>query len=197
MSQFPSIDRFRQNFEPIHANRFRVLGSIPNLNLKMEPFEFYVKATQLPGSTIGVVTTNYRGRKINVPAERGYSDWAFTFYSTPNSNEDFRILFENWMNKLNSSSHTENDFRLVSDWAIYYSESDNVNYQRIMYIYNCFPSDISSAEMSNDVADTFLEFTVSMTYDYYTIESISGSKEKRNSSNGIGTSNLPPSSYRA
>jgi len=177
-----SIDNFRQGFVPIHSNRFKVIGNIPNvkdLNKNDGPFEFYVKAAQLPGSSVGVVGMNYRGRKINVPAERAYSDWAFTFYSSDKKDKDFRILFENWLEAINSWNNLVQNYKLVSNWWIKYAETNNADYKRQIGIYNCFPNDISTAELSNDVSDAFLEFTVSMSYDYYYIRTIESVDDKQ------------------
>jgi hypothetical protein len=188
-----SIDEFRTNFKPVHGNRFKIIGDIPNEDFKSELFEFYVKATQLPGSSIGIVPMNYRGRKINVPAERGFSDWAITFYSSHDNQNDFRFLFENWLNGINSGWHTNMNYTLTSNWEVSYGDTDNINFNKKFYLINCFPSDISTIEISNDVSDTFMEFTVSMTYDYYIAQPIGN---QSSSPRRIQNSSLPPSDFR-
>ena len=161
-----SIDSFRTNFKPIHSNRFLVQGTIPNQKLDLIPFEVYVKSTQIPGSTIGLVSLNYRGRKVNFPSEQGFQDWAINFHSSNKKDHDFRILFEQWKYQINNMEHTKLNYRLTTNWSVYYGETEGNNFTRRIDLFNCFPLDISSIELSNDTPDTIVDFIATISYDY-------------------------------
>jgi len=165
-----SIETFRKTFSGVKANRFLIVGSFPSkidTNIKEdESTEFYVKASQFPGSSIGVVSLNYRGRPLKFSAEKAHSDWVMQIYSSNKSSYDLRKAFQSWMDAMNSSSHLTMDYELTSNWAIYYNQDlkSNTWVQNALMI-NCFPVDISPIELTNDTPDVFAEFTVTMTYD--------------------------------
>ena len=62
---------------------------------------FMAKAAQLPGSTIGQITTHYFGREMKFAGNRTFADWTLQIIN----DEDFviRNAMESWMNAMNSN----------------------------------------------------------------------------------------------
>lgn len=167
-----SIDVFRNNFKGVKANRFKIVGFLPSKigslsTLDDRALEFYVKATQFPGESIGVVSLNYRGRPLRFSSERGYSDWVMQIYNSNKKSFDLRAAFSTWIDSMNSFDHTKMEYDLTSEWTVYFNEELGVanNWQQYAKLYNCFPVDISPVELTNDTPDIFSEFTVTMTFD--------------------------------
>jgi len=167
-----SIDVFRNTFKGVKANRFKIVGTfpsqiIPAVVIDDRAVDFYVKATQFPGESIGVVSLNYRGRPLKFSSERGYSDWVMQIYNSNKKSFDLRSAFSSWIDSMNSFDHTKMDFNLTSQWTVYFNQELGVpnSWQQYAKLYNCFPVDISPVELTNDTPDIFSEFTVTMTFD--------------------------------
>jgi hypothetical protein len=172
-----SLDDLRSQFSGYKANRFKIVGELPPglvevTNFKLSEIEFYVKAAQVPGSFIGYVPLNYRGRNIKFPTERSFSDWGMQIYPSSENPQDLRGLFATWIQELNSGLHNKMNYELVArKWKIYFNDITNqssspMNYKNSVTMWNCFPIEISPMEMNNDSPDTFAEFTVTMAFDY-------------------------------
>ncbi|MAH43539.1 hypothetical protein CL614_07540, partial [archaeon] len=72
-----NIANFRSNFQGgTRPNRFLVEGIIGDTGFGIAPFNFLVKATSLPASTIGVIPVPYRGRVLKIPGDRMFAEWA-------------------------------------------------------------------------------------------------------------------------
>jgi len=172
------IDDFRQNFAGVKSNRFRITGGIPSLLSSEinssdfnEALEIYCKASQFPGSSVGLINLNYRGRPVKFPAERVAADWAIQVYSSSLNTKDLRTLFQKWINFINSGSHDKMNWKAYAgEWSVSYDDmfgsQSNSQYEKICSLINVFPIDISPIELTNDVTDVFAEFTVTLAYDY-------------------------------
>lgn len=176
-----SIQDLRDNFRGYRSNRFKIRAQFPS---GIDPIgddviEFYVKAAQVPGAAVGYVPLNYRGRNIKFPAERSFNDWGIQVYASSVSSRDLRGLFVNWIQQMNSGTHSVMNYTLVAPkWEILFNDINGTSsvpnsYSNKVEIYNCFPIDISPIEMNNDVPDQFAEFTLTMAYDF--TEETSGS----------------------
>lgn len=171
-----SLQTLRNNFKGVRANRFKVTGTIPGSGNIDNNLEFYCKAAQFPGSSVGLVPLNYRGRILKYPAERTFQDWGVQIYSAKDSSADLRKKFQRWIDTINSTQHDVETWNIHADFTIYYNElpappanpnqsSISPQYLNAALLKNCFPVDISPIEFSNDVADSFAEFTVTLTFD--------------------------------
>jgi hypothetical protein len=177
-----TIDEFRTNFKGVRANRFRVSGSYPAgieaTNIPAGTFEFYCKAASVPGSAIGVIPVGYKGRPIKFSGERTYADWLIQIYDSTNT--DLRTNFEKWIEAMDGRQSHQINYNVAAGsgnsatWTVEYMEqasgstqSTNNVYQKKMKLVNCFPVDLSPIELSYDSPDTFAEFTVTLTYDYW------------------------------
>ena len=163
-----SIDNFRKSFKGVRANRFEVIGKLPG-NANISDFKIYAKAASVPGSSIGIIPVGFKGRPVKFSGERTYTDWAVQVYDS--STVDIRTLLEDWINKMDSRNDHEINYDLTADWEVSYMDmsntSSNSNYQRKIKLVHCFPVDISPVDLSYDAPDTFAEFTLTLTYDYW------------------------------
>jgi hypothetical protein len=172
------IDDFRQNFAGVKSNRFKITGGIPsslssqiNSSAFNEALEIYCKATQFPGSSVGSINLNYRGRPVKFPAERSAADWAIQVYSSSLDTKDLRTLFQRWIDFINSGNHDKMNWKAYAgEWVVSYDDmfgsKSNSKYEKLCSLINVFPIDISPIELTNDATDVFAEFTVTLTYDY-------------------------------
>ena len=68
-------------------------------------------------------------------------------------------------------THEINYNNANSNWTVEYMDmsgtQSNSQYQKKISLVNCFPIDVSAIDLSYDVPDTFAEFTVTLTYDYW------------------------------
>lgn len=170
---------------PFNVDQFRnalVLdGARPNLfecnitfpNGAGEKDQFFFKSAALPGSTIGVVNVPYFGREIKVAGNRTFADWTVTVIN----DEDFRIRkkFENWHRVINS--HRENlrsgAYESVRQYGTdctvthYGKTGGKIGLGTYKFI-GMFPSDIAQIDLDWGSNDTIEEFTVTLSYQYWT-----------------------------
>lgn len=173
-----TLDQFRSEFKGVRTNRFRVSGQLNGVGggavtppgAGSNFFEFYCKATSVPGSSIGIIPVGYKGRPVKFSGERTYSDWVVQVYDSSVGN--LRQLFDEWINAMDTrDTHEINYNNANSNWTVEYMDmsgtQSNSQYQKKISLVNCFPIDVSPIDLSYDVPDTFAEFTVTLTYDYW------------------------------
>jgi len=168
-----SISRFSQAFgQGQRATLFEVEGAIPGGQDHFGGAKlFFIKAAQFPASTIGFIEVPFKGRKIKRPGDRTFAEWTLTVLQ---DEENFiREDFVSWMNAIN-----DHDFilgaasaGLFPDWNIRALKQDgtipaNQNILGVRLI-SCFPSEVGTLEFNYETVDTFVEFTVTMQYDYW------------------------------
>lgn len=196
-----TLSTFRNNFKGTRPNRFRIAGTFPaaavsNSSTGDPPdgsndvqFDVYCKATQLPGSSIGLIPVAWQGRVVKFSGERTYQDWSIQIYDSSMTGQDLRSKFELWINRMNHREiHTIN-YNLTTDWLVNFndtpSKTSSQNHSDFpsdgqqghavtIRLKQCFPIDLSPIDLSYDLTDTFSEFTVTMAYDYWEYESGSG-----------------------
>ena len=131
---------------------------------------YHVRSTQLPGSNIGILTTNYRGRPVKFPGVRTYDPWTVTML---NDDGEHRSDIYNWMENMagmNNNTRSESagpyntaDYKDLTVTQIGKDGSDTYKYTLI----NCFP--VAMGEIGLDWAtEGFQEYTVTWRYDYFT-----------------------------
>jgi hypothetical protein len=69
------------------------------------------------------------------------------------------------------------NYNVVTNWDLYYDDIQTSrsgqpgqlpgNYSKHIKLINCFPTEISPVDLSYDTENTFVEFTVSMSFDYW------------------------------
>lgn len=163
-------------------------GSRPNLFLVkftapsdylFDGFEYVCKAASLPSSTLGLVEIALNGgRRLKIGGDRQFVEWTTTVLN----DEKFSIRnrLEAWQNAIVKTNYnltavgnrTVGEGTLITGLAeIYQLDADgNAVPNAGQYkLHHCWPSDISAIDLSYDTTDTVEEFTVTWSYDYYTI----------------------------
>lgn len=165
-------------------------------NALQQGFEFVCRAASLPASSIGLIEVPINGgRRLKMGGDRVFAEWSTTVLNDEGfairSNIELwqnRIVSSNFNNPGLAPSgsvgrqFTDND--LFSTVEIYqlddngdevtseasvtingveYSPTFNLASAKLL---NCWPSDISTIELSYDSTDTVEEFTITWVYDY-------------------------------
>jgi len=179
-----SIENFRQNFrgQGYRTNLFEVTGNIGTEGEDQQT-SFLVRAAQLPASNLGTVEVPFRGRTIKLPGDRSFDDWTITVLM---DNFDLRDKFERWSNSINSFASNRSlgfpqfanpdSTGYLRDWAVT-ALGRNGEALKTYSIVGCFPSVISSVDLSADATTTVGEFTVTLTYQYWTSNTTDGSSQ--------------------
>lgn len=173
-----SVSQFRGKFAGLRPNRFTINGSFPSaVTPQPTDFDIYCKATQMPGSSIGVIPVPWMGRVVKFSGERTYADWTIQVYESSIGSQDLRRAMEAWIELMDGRDTHKVNYSLTETWEIYYddflgdTESNQGNPDssapKTIHLVNCFPVDISPVDLSYDLVDTFSEFTLTMAYDFW------------------------------
>lgn len=171
------VDNFKKNFDGgTRPNRFVVTGEIGGPE-KGPVNNLYVKAAQMPSSTLGIIQVPFRGRVVKLPGDRAYPEWTFTMLDE--TTNDFRIKFEKWNEAFNS--HVDNisgeqaggidltDTDLFTQWSV-----SQVDLQgeiiRTTTLHNCWPVEVGAVDLTYDAADTLTEYSITLSYDYISVD---------------------------
>jgi len=157
------------------SNLFRVTLSGLSTDLNTD-FTYLCKAAQLPGSTVGVIEVPFAaGRRFKAAGDRTFADWTTTVIN--DSNHKIREALEDLQRGFGTTDYNSEISKTFSggdatDFSTILVEQLN-QAGNVVYSYtivNCWPSDISTIDLSYDSTDTLEEFTVTWSYDYFTFE---------------------------
>lgn len=156
------------------SNLFRV--TIPVLPGNTDRFSYLCKGAQLPNSSLGLIEVPFAGgRRFKLAGDRVFADWTTTVVNDANffvreALENLQKLYgvtnyeETFSKELTGGSLTDFQDVIVEQ----FDQAGNVVYSYTLY--NCWPADISTIDLSYDSVDTIEEFTVTWSYDYFTFE---------------------------
>ena len=178
-----TVQDFRDKFKGTRSNRFIITPGEPPTGIVPpdggEPgakdFILYAKATSYPGSAIGMIPVSYQGRVIKYSGERQFTEWSIQVYdSSVASGINLRKYFENWMTL---GDHPETHVQQYnigskSPWKIDFDDVNISNttppsYKKPLFLFNCWPIDISAIDLNYEAADSFAEFTLTLAYDFH------------------------------
>lgn len=173
-----SINEFRSQMtgDGARPNLFEVNMPFPSFaspGNSQQKMSFMCKSAQLPGSTVGVIPTQYFGREVKFAGNRVFSDWVVTVIN----DEDFLIRnsFDRWLNGINSHSLNLRDPSAASPSG--YTVDATVNQYgktgNIIKTYKfigMFPFDITPIDLDWGANDTIEEYSVSLAYQWWTSE---------------------------
>lgn len=176
-----TLNEFRANFFGVRPNRFLVETKWPSniLSPDLSDLNIYVKAADLPGSTIGTIPIAWQGRSIKFSGERVYADWVISVYDSSIPAKDLRTGFERWIEAMDGRNTHQLNYNITSDWVVRYSDinpgttstslptQSPSNFTKSVKLRNCFPTDIGPVTLNYDAADSFSEFTVQIAYDFW------------------------------
>lgn len=159
---------------------------------------FLCKASAIPSSTISPIEVPYFGRKVKYAGNRTFPEWTITVIN----DEDFKVrqAFEEWLAGING--HQDNLYSFsqsptggvltgsyqTSGTVVQYTKDNTA--KRTYSFKNVFPSEISPIELNWGSENEIEEYTVTLQYDYWTVNdpsSSSSSKTGSGSSGGNGT----------
>ena len=167
-----TITDFRTNFFGIRPNRFKVRGTYPVGGGSSDKFDVYIKAADLPTSTIGPIPVTWQGRIVKFSGERVYTDWAISVYDSSIDSHSLRVNLERWIEEMDGRNSHKINYNLTSTWSVEYNDMSNAigdgSFNNTIYLINCFPVEIGPVQLNYDLSDTFSEFTVVLAYDYWT-----------------------------
>ncbi len=130
----------------------------------------FVKATSIPGGTIGTVIVPYFGREVKMAGNRTFPEWTVTVIN--DENFAIRSQFEGWMHKINS--HAANFRNAGATSSSYTSTATVKQYSKSSSVsatysfQNLFPTDLSEITLDWGDNDTIEEYTVTFSYDFWT-----------------------------
>lgn len=172
-----SINEFRSalQYDGARPNYFQVALTFPvnvlNASSAGRQNQFMCKAAQLPSKTIGMAPLFYFGREVKLPGNAIFADWTITIIN----DEDFLIknAFESWMNLINSHAGNIRDPSMIGSLG-YSTPASVLQFGKtgdVIKQYDfvgMWPMDPSPIELDWGSNDTIEEFTVTMSYQYWT-----------------------------
>lgn len=177
-----NIQTFRNGFSSSRSNRYKITGTMPNnLGILDDSFTLYAKSVSFPGSQIGMIPVSYQGRVIKFAGERQFAEWSVQVYDVSNSANapsiDIRTQLEEWMEQCDGANTHEQRFNnAATTWTVQFDDINDdtigggdVQYNKKMELYNCWPIDISAIDLNYEAADSFAEFTLTLAYDFHKI----------------------------
>lgn len=145
-----------------------------------------VRSAALPSATIGTIELPMNGgRRFKMGGDRVFSEWTSTILN--DENYTLRSSLEAWQNQMVFTNYeintslgnrsaaggatttgTSTPTGLYGTIQIYQLDETGASVPNGSYtLVNCWPSDISSIDLSYDTTDAVEDFTVTWTYDYY------------------------------
>ena len=170
-----NVDAFRGKMTGggARANMFEVNVNFPAAaGGDTELTNFMCRGAAIPAAVVEEVQVPFRGRILKFPGDRTFEDWTMTVYN--DTNFTVRDGFESWMNSMNT--HLGN-IGLVMDNAGYGTFLSDITVSQLNQsgsivkrytLRNAFPKNISEIALSYDQVNQIEEFTVTMSYDYWT-----------------------------
>lgn len=172
-----SITAFKTNFNGgTRANRFIVRPVWPTgVNTTPADAQFKIISTTLPTATINTMSVPYRGRLINFAGDRVYNPWSVGVYDDGN-NSNLWQAFQKWKELLDGHYNhlvSNNDFDysgLQTTWTLEQLDlNGSTTPIRRITLYKCWPSVVGEFSL-NMGENSFVSFPVTLTYDYFVIE---------------------------
>ena len=159
-----TINQFKANLIGAgpRANRFKVF--IPRLPGGQE---FLIRASSLPGQTIGETPILYQGMTVKLAGDRTFANWESTIYN----DNDFsvRTAIEAWMNEIVplAGSNGTIGYEYMADRATV-SQMDRADNIIATYeFFNMWPSVLGDIALDSAGADAVEEFTCTWTYSHF------------------------------
>lgn len=144
---------------------------------------YMCKAGALPASNIGVIEVPFRGRTVKIAGDRTFDTWTATFIN--DSGFVVRQAMEEWMQKINKHEANTGDLYVPSstngytkDLIVRQLERDSAGPNAVIRTYKlvgAFPTNVSQIDLAYDSNDQIEDFTVEFQYQYWVVESGTGS----------------------
>lgn len=185
-----SIKTFKSkvNKDFARSNLFRCEITFPSgtdKTGKKTEIEFFIRAAQIPASTIGVIEIPFQGRTYKIPGDRTFEPWTITVMS--DAKMGLRKSFEAWVNKINNEEKNRSQFEgldylqnmkveLLARSGKSKNEMDKQVVRKYKF-FNAYPTNVSSIDLDANANDAISEFTVEMQYSYWDLLDNKSNKE--------------------
>ena len=150
------------------ANLFKATVNFPAYaGGNVELTSFMIKAAQLPSSIIAPITIPFRGRQLQIAGDRTFEPWTITVINDVSM--DARNAFERWMNGINQHANNtgfSNPTEYQAEMIVEQLNKAGEVTKRYDFR-GCFPTNISSIDVSYDSENTIEEFTVELQVQYW------------------------------
>ena len=174
-----NIDDFKANLigGGARANQFRVTITPPPgiaIGLDVRRASFLVKASNLPGSTLGEIAVPFRGRNIYVAGDRPAPEpWSTTFFN----DTDFMVrnAMERWHNGINDFANNTgviNSADFQTDLFVEQLDRDETILKTYIFR-SAFPLTVGTIELTTDEATAIEEFEVTWRYQHFEPSAVS------------------------
>ena len=174
-----NIDDFKANLigGGARANQFRVTITPPPgiaIGLDVRRASFLVTASNLPGSTLGEIAVQFRGRNIYVAGDRPAPEaWSTTFYN----DTDFMIrnAMERWHNGINDFANNTgvvNSADFQTDLFVEQLDRDETILKTYIFR-SAFPLTVAAIELSTAEATEIETFEVTWRYQHFEPSAVS------------------------
>ena len=155
-------------------NLFRVslTGATNFLDIDKDDY-FFIRASSIPGSTIGQVVVPYFGREVKFAGNRTFADWSVTVVN--DENFKVRSALEQWMDNINRHEANVRNADSIIDYygkaeVFQLSKSKPTSNLRKYVFEKIFPVDLSEITLDWGDNDSIEEFTCTFAYDYWTAD---------------------------
>ena len=157
-------------------NLFRVslTGATNFLDIDKDDY-FFIRASSIPGSTIGQVVVPYFGREVKFAGNRTFAEWTVTVINDENFKTRGRL--ERWMERINNhQANLRNSTGTVGGYfgtgtVTQLGKQTSASALRTYSFVNIFPTDLSEITLDWGDNDSIEEFTCTFAYDYWTATS--------------------------
>ena len=149
------------------------ISSAPSIvsSSSFNSFSFMCKGAALPASTVGTIEVPYQGRALKIAGDREFAALSTTIINDEGFEQ--RNALEKWMNAFSSMKNNIATVK-IGDRAKYTAEmsvttfkKDGTEDQVVNYI-DCWPSTVSTIDLSWDSTNAIQEYTVTWEYEYFT-----------------------------
>ena len=146
---------------------------LPGRGTSTESARFLTKVSEIPGSTIGVITVPYFGRQLKIAGDRTFATLSVTVLN--DEAYALRAKFEQWMDKIArhevSVGSPRLDFYQV-DLALRQLKRSGGTSAQYVFV-SAFPTTLSTIALDWS-SEAIEEYTVEFQYQYWTSSTLSG-----------------------
>jgi len=141
--------------------------------------EFWVKAGQIPGSTIAILPVNHGGRVLKIPGLRTFDDWTCTVIN--DENMSIKRAMISWMMEMAGDmdgergveeTNTGGDVYKTQDITIKQYDQEGILTQTYT-MHEAWPNAIADTPVDWGT-DGLQEFTLTFSYDYWSHKTTDG-----------------------
>ena len=135
--------------------------------------EFFIRASSIPGATLGQVVVPYFGREVKFAGNRTFADWSVNVVN--DENFKVRSALEQWMDNINRHEANVRNADSIIDYygkaeVFQLSKSKPTSNLRKYVFEKIFPVDLSEITLDWGDNDSIEEFTCTFAYDYWTAD---------------------------